>query len=70
MCLINEAYRRYKKGQNYQQIVSEYWDPQPEWNVLEYLGTNMTILEECNVYNDIIATMHYDIDIEKCEKIC
>ncbi len=67
MCLVNEGL---KQIEQIEYIVKEYWCPNQKWFFLEYLGDQMTVIEEIIGSNNcIMALMHYDIDIENVSKI-
>lgn len=71
ICLIKEAYKRYKSQNNFDSCITEYWNPQLQWNVKEYLASCAKVMEECqNTANAIfIASMQYNIDVESSEKL-
>lgn len=68
MCLVNTAYKKLRKGEPYNHIITEYWNPSKEWQVKEYLAKSVRVVRKCNnEHNDLIAKMHYENDCQQAE---
>lgn len=67
MCLVQTIFKQIIsiKDEVIAAMIDEYWNPKDDWNFMEYIGQQMTIIEECEVTKKhIVANMHYNIDCE------
>ena len=72
MCLVQTILKQINnmKDELIRAIIDEYWNPKNDWNFMEYVGQQMTIIEECEVTNKIsqaMAAEQYIDDIEKAK---
>ena len=69
MRLVQELYKAQEN--KVQQIITEYWQPQNQWKVNEYITDEILVIEECTIdrLKAIAGQMQYNCDDALARKI-
>ena len=70
ICIVHFILKNIRNIELIDRMIDEYWNPKKDWNILEYLGKQMTIIEECETTNNIVSvSMLYNVDVEQASSI-